>query len=268
MAPLKVMITGVHGLIGMAVYEHLVAQPDRCEVYGLARRRASSERMEGREGLEIPDDRFVHSDLSDLGQVRRVLEGMDVVVHMAADPRPDAPWDDILNSNVIGTYHVVEASRQAGVTRVITASSGQATLGYCRNEPYRAISEERYDDVPDEIPMVTHLMPARPQNAYGCSKVWGEALARVYADSHGMSCIALRIGWVVAEDRPPYPQARDVWCSQRDIVQLVVRCINAPESLRFDLFYGMSDDRYRWVDIGHAREVVGYEPQDRAEDYL
>ena len=268
MPTLKVMITGVHGLIGMAVYEHLVAEPDRYEVHGLARRRASSERMEGREGRRIPDDRFVLSDLSDLDQVRRALEGMDVVVHMAADPRPDAPWEDILNSNVIGTYHTFEGSRQAGVKRVITASSGQATLGYHNDEPYRAISEERYGDVPDEIPLVTHLMPTRPQNAYGCSKVWGEALARVYADSHGMSCIALRIGWVVAEDRPPYAQARDVWCSRRDIVQLVERCINAPDSLRFDLFYGMSDDRYRWVDIDHAREVVGYVPQDRAADWL
>ena len=108
----------------------------------------------------------------------------------------------------------------------------------------------------------------RPENIYGCSKVWSEALARVYSGSQGMSCIALRIRWVLAEDRPPYLQARDVWCSQRDIAQLVERCINAPDSLRFDLFYGMSDNRYSWVDIDHPRQVVGYEPQDRAEDWL
>ena len=210
----------------------------------------------------------VWGSVTDPEIVEKTVRGRDVVVHMAADPRPEAPWEDILNSNVIGTYHTFEASRLAGVKRIITASSGQATLGYRQDEPYRAITEERYDDVPDGFRLIDHLMPTRPENIYGCSKVWSEALARVYSGSQGMSCIALRIRWVLAEDRPPYLQARDVWCSQRDIAQLVERCINAPDSLRFDLFYGMSDNRYSWVDIDHPRQVVGYEPQDRAEDWL
>ncbi|MFN2229205.1 MAG: hypothetical protein ACK2VA_05515, partial [Anaerolineae bacterium] len=58
-----------------------------------------------------------------------------------------------------------------------------------------------------------------------------------------------------------------VWCSQRDIAQLVERCICAPPDLRFDVFYGISDNRVRFADIEHAREVLGYVPQDRAEDY-
>ena len=56
--------------------------------------------------------------------------------------------------------------------------------------------------------------------------------------------------------------------SQRDIVQLVERCLNAPDSLRFDVYFGQSNNRYNLVDIEHAREVVGYAPQDRAEDRL
>jgi uronate dehydrogenase len=90
----------------------------------------------------------------------------------------------------------------------------------------------------------------------------------MYAYKHGLSCLCLRIGWVVPNDRVPYPQAQRLWCSQRDIVQLIERCINAPEELRFDIFFGQSDNRYNLVDIQHAWDKLGYRPQDRAEDRL
>ncbi|MEP7358514.1 MAG: NAD(P)-dependent oxidoreductase, partial [Anaerolineales bacterium] len=101
-----------------------------------------------------------------------------------------------------------------------------------------------------------------------CSKVFGEALAHMYAYTHGLSCLCLRIGWVVADDRPPGPRAQLLWCSQRDIVQIIERCLSAPAALRFDIFFGQSANRYNLVDIQHARDVLGYLPQDRAEDYL
>ena len=103
-------------------------------------------------------------------------------------------------------------------------------------------------------------MPTRPLNLYASSKVWGEGLAHTYAYRHGMSCLCLRIGWVVSEDRPPMPRAITEWCSQRDIAQLVHRCVDAPDNLRFDIFYGLSNNRYGWVDIEHARQVLGYKP--------
>ena len=89
----------------------------------------------------------------------------------------------------------------------------------------------------------------------------------MYSQSHGISCICLRIGWVVAEDRPRNAWAMSQWCSQRDIAQLVERCFAAPESVRFDVFFGVSVNPYPLVDIEHARQVLGYEPQDRAQDY-
>jgi nucleoside-diphosphate-sugar epimerase len=110
-------------------------------------------------------------------------------------------------------------------------------------------------------------MVTRPLNIYASSKVWGEGLAHTYAFRHGMSCLCLRIGWVVAEDRPPVPRAISEWCSQRDIAQLVRLCVEAPDSLRFDTFYGLSHNKFGWVDIDHARQVLGYEPEDSAEDF-
>ncbi len=113
-----------------------------------------------------------------------------------------------------------------------------------------------------------HTQPARPTTYYACSKVFGEALAHMYATVHGLSCICLRIGWVTSDDKLPRPRARILWCSHRDIVQLVERCIQAPDSLRFDVFFGQSANRYNLVDIQHARDVLGYAPQDNAEDWL
>jgi len=187
---------------------------------------------------------------------------------MAANPAPDAPWEAILNSNMIGGYNAFEACRLEGVPRIIYASSIMATWGYQLDEPYKSIKEGRFEDVPKDFHIVKNTDPVRPTEPYSASKVWGEALARTYADAHGLSCLCMRIGWVNAEDTPGNLSSGAFWCSQRDIVQLAERCVNAPEDLKFDIFYGLSDCAYRWADIDHGREVLGYAPQDRAEDRI
>ncbi len=264
----KILVTGVHGLIGNVVYRTLAQAPDRFDAYGLARRRQPSERIPASSLYEIPEDRLCVADLADWNAVRRATAGMDVVIHMAADPSGQGGWESVRDNNIVGTYHVFEASRLAGVKRVISASTIQVIFGYRAAEPYRSILGAHYENLdPAAIRPITHEQPVRPLNLYACSKVWGEALAHMYSQSHGISCICLRIGWVVAEDRPRNAWAMSQWCSQRDIAQLVLRCIAAPESIRFDVFFGVSISPYPLADIEHARQVLGYEPQDRAQDY-
>jgi hypothetical protein len=102
---------------------------------------------------------------------------------------------------------------------------------------------------------------------YGCRKAWGEALARHYGDAHGLSAICLRLGAVNREDRPMSPRDFSVWCSQRDAVQVIERAIAAPASLRFGVFFAVSDNAWSHRDLEHARAGLGFDPQDRAEDY-
>ena len=265
MSARKVLITGATGLIGHTAYLHLSANRDKYEVYGLDRSRQLSERVPKDRTLEIPGDQFFECDLGNFDAVLKAVTGMDTVVHMAADAS-GGEWDSVLNNNIIGAYNMFEACRQAGVKRLIAASTIQVSTGYREREPYRAIGEGRFEEVPKDFPVVTADMPAEPRNLYASSKVWSESLARTYAHTHDMSCIIIRPGWVVAEDKPPQPGGDNIWCSQRDIAQLIECCIDAGDDVRFDIFWAMSDNKWRWVDIEHARRRVGYIPRDSAED--
>jgi dTDP-4-dehydrorhamnose reductase len=171
-----------------------------------------------------------------------------------------------LRANVVGTHNVFEAARRAGVRRVVYASSGAVVSGYEHEEPYRALVEGRYGDV-QTWPRLTHESPTRPSGLYGVSKVWGEALARHYADAHGLSMLGVRIGHVVAEDRPVTVRDFTVWCSQRVVARMLELCVLAPDAVRCDLFFVMSDNRWSYRDLDHPRAVLGYEPRDRAEDH-
>jgi nucleoside-diphosphate-sugar epimerase len=244
------LVTGMSGLIGQALRRRLEG---RYDLRALNRRAV--------EGLPCH-----RADIADLDAIRPAFAGADVVVHLAAVADSSAPWDAVLRHNVIGTYNVFEAAREAGVRRVVFASSG-ATVSNCeRDFPYSALVAGRYHEVAG-WQKLTHESPPRPNGLYGCSKLWGEALARHYADTAGMSMICLRIGAVNREDRPTAPRHFSVWCSQRDVTQMIERAVTAPDSLRFDVFYVVSDNRWSYRDLDHARAALGYQPEDRAEDY-
>ncbi len=216
---------------------------------------------------QVSDVPTTTADIADLEAIQPAFEGVDTVVHLAAIARVDATWEEVHHHNVVGMYNVFEAARLAGVKRVIFASSGAAVAGIQREEPFKALAEGRYSDVDKSWPMLTHESPVRPLGLYGVSKVWGEVLARYFADTTPMSMICLRIGWVSEEDRPSAPAHFANWCSRRDIVQMIDRCIQAPPTLRYDIFFVTSNNRWSYRDLGHAKDVVGYVPQDHAEDH-
>ena len=262
--PKKVLVTGATGQIGYITYKRLQEQPEKYDVYALDCKPESSARVPKSWELEIPDEKFILCDIADFNQVQQAVEGMDVVAHLAADPSGES-WESLLNNNIIGTYNVFEACKVVGVRRIVAASSITVSQGHREQEPYKAMMERRQADIPDDVEMITPDIPAEPRGLYAATKVWTESLARTYAHRHGLSCICVRIGQV-ERDRPRPPQGADIYVSQRDIVQIFERCINADDNLRFEILYGMSDNDLRWVDISNARRKVGFLPQDRAED--
>ena len=246
-----ILITGMSGLIGTAVRRRI--QP-RARLTALNR-------------SDVPGVATVRADLSELDAIRPAFEGRDTVIHLAAKAGDGYTWEELRDTNVIGTRNVLEAARLAGCRRVVFASSGATVAGWEREEPYRAIVEGRYDDVPADWVRIGHDMATRPKGPYASTKIWGEALGRHYADNFDLSVIALRIGFVSAADRPVDARQYSVWCSQRDVVDAIERAVDLDEAIRYDIVFIHSDNKWGYRDLSHAREVLGFVPQDAAEDH-
>ena len=245
----RVLITGMSGLIGGLLRRHL-EQTGGYELSALNRRR-----LDGVASFQ--------ADISDLEAIKPAFEGQDVVVHLAAQLGDD-PFEGLVAANIVGAYNVYEAARLAGVKRVVFASSGSTIKGWEGVPPYDAIAEGRYEDLPDSWPRITHEM-VRPRGAYGASKVWGEAVGRHFSDAYGLSVLCVRIGSVHADDDPGLARPSANYLSNRDVADILHRCIEAPGDLKYDIFFATSKNRYGYRDLEHSREVLGFMPQDTDE---
>ncbi len=206
------------------------------------------------------------ADIGDYEAIRPAFDDQEVVIHLAALPGENYTWEQLRDTNVEGTRHVFHAAAEAGVKRVVFASSGATVAGWEHDEPYKSLVEGRYEDLPDTWPMISVSTPPRPRGIYGSSKVWGEALAQHFADTTATSFISIRIGYVNKEDKPTNNRQRCVWCSQRDVVNAIVACVGAPESLHFGTLFANSRNRYGYRDLEHGRKLLDYEPMDSAEE--
>ncbi len=246
----RVLITGGAGLIGSVLIERLgsryeLSSLDLKPVDGIASTVAS---------------------LADLDAIQPAFEGIDAVVHLAADRAAYAEWDSVLPNNLVGTYNVFEASRREEVKRVIFASSNHATGGFYLDAPWKHIADGNFDQLKEGgYPLVDEAAMIRPDGFYGVSKAFGEAIGSYYNDYHGLASIQLRIGWVISNDDPTFsPFALSLWLSHRDAAQITRRCIDAPESLRYGIYYATSDNKWKIFDISRAKSELGYSPQDGA----
>lgn len=186
-------------------------------------------------------EEWVPCDLADQTAVRALLDGVDAVVHLGGHAK-EADWPTIQRSNVAGAYHLWEAARQAGTQRIVFASSNHA-IGF----HHRGYILDSESDV-------------RPDSLYGVSKVFGESLARLYADKYGIKAFCIRIGSCVPE--PTNRRMLSTWLSYADLTQLV--SVGLCADYHFEIVYGVSANDRGWWDNSKAFRL-GYAPQDNAE---
>jgi uronate dehydrogenase len=190
------------------------------------------------------NETFVQAELTDMESVERACEGVDGIIHLGGYS-VEGPWDVILQSNIIGCYHLFEAARRKGVKRVVFASSNHVIGFYPRPERIGV----------DVVP--------RPDGRYGASKLFGEGLASLYADKHGMRVLSLRIGNV--GPKPLDKRRLSIWLKPEDLVQLIRIGLEHPD-LRYEVMYGVSLNERNWWDNSVAYKY-GYRPTGRAEDF-
>ena len=235
----RVLITGPGGRVG----PHIVP---------LLRKEFALRLFDAKALPSEADDEVIRGDIQDFQKFRKACEGVHTMIHLAAISDEDDFHSKLLPVNLAGLYNAFEAAKQAGVKRVVFASTGQTVLHYAKGQ------------------WVTPEMPARPSTVYACTKLFGEALARYYSDTHGMSMICIRLCYFRGYDDPllrvPGHDVLREWCSPRDFTQLLVKCIRS--TVKFAVFFGVSANTGRFWDISNAQELVGYEPEDNAADYF
>lgn len=186
----------------------------------------------------------VPCDLADKAAVDALVRGCDAIVHLGGISTEHA-FEEIVEANIKGVFHLYEGARRHGVKRVVFASSNHV-IGFHKQGEMLATDCE-----------------PRPDSYYGLSKAFGEDLSRFYFDRYGIETACLRIG-------SSFPEPKDrrmliTWLSYRDLTELVRCCLFAPR-LGHTIVYGVSDNRDKWWDNAGAAHL-GFKPQDNSEPF-
>ncbi len=167
---MKLLITGGAGFIGT----NLIARLN--ELGGFKVTVLDNESLGRRASIADYGVRFIAGDIRNIDDLRGAIRGQDTIVHLAADTRV---MDSIENpqhnfeTNVVGTFQLLQVAREFGVERIVNASTGGAIIG-------------------EAEPPVHEEMVARPLAPYGASKLAVEGYLSAFAGSYEMNTVSLR----------------------------------------------------------------------------
>jgi NAD+ dependent glucose-6-phosphate dehydrogenase len=230
----RVLLTGAAGRIGTSYRKHASEKYD----FRLVDIRPVPDPAEHEE---------LTLDLADPEAARRACEGMQTVIHLAANPHTTAEfYKDLLEPNFKATYNMYRAAKDAGCERLIFASSVNAVGASPRER------QVRESDAPC------------PGNVYGASKAFGESLGAYFAYGEKLPIISIRIG-AVGEIRDLHPDTPDnvraIFITFRDLCHLLDRCVETPD-VTYAVVHGVSNNRYNWLSLTETSRLLDYHPVD------
>jgi len=229
----KIVLTGAAGRLGGYLRKPLAA---KCETL------VSTDIAPLTDSL-IKGERFVQADLADYAKMAQIINGADMVVHFGGHP-DEKRFEDILHANIIGCYNIWHAAYEAGVRRIVYASSIHAVGLH-----------------PKTTAINIHT-PHRPDSYYGLAKCFAEDMAKLYWDKKGLEAVCLRI---LSCANVTNSRALGSWLSYDDLIHLVERAVDTPTT-GFAVIYGVSNNDRSPVDNTGA-SFLGYRPRDNAEQF-
>lgn len=187
-------------------------------------------------------EEVVPCNLADKTAVDALVAGCDAIVHLGG-VSVERPFEEILEANIRGVFHVYEAARRHGVKRIVFASSNHVIGFYKQTERIDAHAARR------------------PDGYYGLSKSFGEDMAQFYYDRYGIETVSIRIGSSFPE--PANRRMMSTWLSYRDLTTLIEKSLFTP-GVKHTVVYGASANRDVWWD-NRAAAHLGFAPQDSSE---
>lgn len=234
----RILITGAGGRVAMAFRQ---SAADRY-LFRLA------EKEPGLLTDVRPDDEALVFDITDIQACRIACADIDTVLHLAADPSPNADFcTSLMKNNILGTFNIFRAAKDAGCKRVVFASCAQVVEGYPLDYQVR----------PADAP--------KPKNLYGLSKAFGEGIAAYFAHQEGLSALSVRIANLTTLATNQRISARDMsaFLSHRDAVNLLDRCIRVAD-VQHAVVHGISNNHYKRLSLEETTHLLGYHPKDDA----
>ena len=237
---LPVLVIGSAGRIGQAVIAELKTR-------GIPHRGLDRVSTPGLPGAVV-------ADITDAAALARAMAGVKTVIHLAGTPDDvEDVLGDLIPNNVVGLYCVMEAARLNGVERIVLASSGQVNWWQRRTGPLPV----RVSD------------PPSPRYWYAAGKVFMESIGRGYAETHGISVIAARLGWCPRtrahlEEIGANEWAKDVYLSPKDAGHFFADCVEATADIRYAVLFATSRPlKVQYFDLEPTRQLIGYSPREQ-----
>ena len=228
----RLLLTGAAGGLGQVLRERLKPFADVLRLSDIAALPAAADASE----------EVVACNLANKQAVDALVAGCDAIVHLGG-VSVERPFEEILEANIKGVFHIYEAARRHDVKRVVFASSNHVIGFYRQDEPIDATAARR------------------PDGYYGLSKSFGEDMAQFYFDRYGIETVSIRIG--SSFPAPANRRMMKTWLSYRDLTSLIETSLFTPK-VGHTVVYGMSDNVGVWWD-NRAAAHLGYVPQDSSE---
>ena len=196
-------------------------------------------------GKTLHNEVFKKLNIKNFKEVNKILKKTDLIIHFGAYSN-EGPFQEILDSNILGTYNIWKSAKKNKIKRIIFASSIHSVGMYRANET------------------INHKVMHKPDTFYGLSKCFGENLAQMYWDKCGIECLTIRI---LSCAKVTSKRSLSTWLSYDDLIRIVIQSTKI-KKLGFEIIYGVSNNKRLNVDNTNATRKLNIDIKDNAEKFL